>query len=45
MQAEEVARAIEKLGPGFHEFYFHPRAISPDDLDLRCLLELKKHGF
>ena len=45
MQANEVTRAIEHLGPGFHEFYFHPRSTASDDRDLQCLLELKKCGF
>jgi hypothetical protein len=45
MQADEVARAIKHLGPGFHEFYLHPRSTASDDRDLRCLLELKQCGF
>jgi hypothetical protein len=45
MQSSEVRRAIQHLGPGFHEFYFHPRSTTQDDLDLRCLLELKACGF
>jgi hypothetical protein len=45
MQAGEVARAIQRLGPGFHEFYFHPRSTANDDWDLRCLRELKTCEF
>jgi hypothetical protein len=45
MQADEVVREIKSLGTGFHEFYFHPRTIAESDLDLRCLLELKRCGF
>ena len=45
MQAGEVTRAIQQLGAGFHEFYFHPRSTANDDRDLQCLLELKTCGF
>jgi len=44
MQAGEVARAIQQLGDGFHEFYFHPRSMD-NDADLQCLLELKTCEF
>jgi len=44
MQAREVADAARQLGPGLHEFFFHPRS-TDNDADTRCLLELKTCGF
>jgi hypothetical protein len=44
MQAGEVRRAIQQLGDGLHEFYFHPRSTN-NDADLQCLLELKTCEF
>ncbi len=44
MQAGEVTRAIQQLGAGLHEFYFHPRSMD-NDADLQCLLELKTCEF
>jgi len=44
MRAQEVVDMAKQLGSGIHEFYFHPRTIE-NDLDTRCLLELKTCGF
>ena len=45
MQADEIMRAIQRLGPGRHEFYFHPRSTAGNDMDLRCLRKLKQCEF
>ena len=41
MQAAEVAREIQRLPTGLHEFMFHPRT-TDNDADVQCLIELRK---
>lgn len=40
MNAHEIARVLPALGPGLHEFLFHPRD-TESDADTRCLLALR----
>lgn len=42
MDPLEVARVLDTLGEGLHEFLFHPRRRDLD-ADARCLLALKAH--
>lgn len=43
MDAREVAEVVPGLGPGLHEFVFHPRKLE-GDRDTRCLLELGREA-
>jgi predicted glycoside hydrolase/deacetylase ChbG (UPF0249 family) len=41
MNADEIASVMPTLGPGLHEFMFHPRAGDADP-DTLCLIELRE---
>jgi predicted glycoside hydrolase/deacetylase ChbG (UPF0249 family) len=41
MRAEEILAVRDRLGPGLHEFMFHPRSVEAD-ADLQCLLDLRR---
>lgn len=41
MHAREIAGVLPSLGPGLHEFLFHPRRIEAD-ADTDCLLKLRR---
>jgi hypothetical protein len=43
MQSGEVTNVLSQLGDGLHEFLFHPRG-GDSDMDLKCLIELKRDG-